>query len=53
MDENVNFFLIFIFQELQYFENAFIMLYAPWDGDSQNAKSVIERVAQTLMDSDT
>ena len=29
------------------------MLYAPWDGDSQNAKPVIERVAQTLIDSDT
>ena len=45
--------IIIIFQELQYFENAFMMLYAPWDGDSQNAKPVIERVAQTLIDSDT
>ena len=30
-----------------------MMLYAPWDGDSQNAKPVIERVAQSLIDSDT
>ena len=29
------------------------MYYSPWDGDSYNAKPIMERIAQTLMDSDT